>query len=143
MCTFLKSCYDRLKPKIVFCRNYKKFNKTNFLINVRNCDITLKTIDPNENFDFLTNTFINIVNNLAPLQKKFIRGNQAPSMPRNLRKEIYTRSRFRNKYFKNFTRENQNLCKKQRNKCVALRRKCIKEYFQNISNNNIVTNKSF
>ena len=64
-------------------------------------------------------------------------------MPRNLRKEIYTRSRFRNKCFKNFTRENQNLCKKQRNKCVALRRKCIKEYFQNISNNNIVTNKSF
>ena len=103
----------------------------------------MKTVDPNENFDFLTNTFINIVNNFTPLQKKFIRGNQAPSMPRNLRKEIYTRSRFRNKCFKNFTRENQNLCKKQRNKCVALRRKCIKEYFQNISNNDIVTNKSF
>ena len=64
-------------------------------------------------------------------------------MPRNLRKEIYTRSRFRNKCFKNFTRENQNLCKKQRNKCVALGRKCIREYFQNISNNNIVINKIF
>ena len=35
------------------------------------------------------------------------------------------------------------LYKKQRNKCVALRRKCIKEYFHNITGNNIVTNKNF
>ena len=140
---FLKILLRQTKTKDCFLQKLQEFNKTNFLNNVRNCDITLKTVDPNENFDFLTNTFINIVNNLAPLQKKFIRGNQAPSMPRNLRKEIYNRSRFRNKCFKNVTRENQNLCKKQRNKCVALRRKCIKEYFQNISNNNIVTNKSF
>ena len=34
------------------------------------------------------------------------------------------------------------LYKKQRNKCVALRRKCIKEYFRNIFNNNIITNKN-
>ena len=34
-------------------------------------------------------------------------------------------------------------CKKQISKCDALRRKCIKEYFHNISNNNIVTNKNF
>ena len=33
--------------------------------------------------------------------------------------------------------------KKQRNKFVALRKKCIKEYFDKISNNNIVKNKNF
>ena len=64
-------------------------------------------------------------------------------MTRNLRKEIYTRSRFRNKFCKNPTKENEKLYKKQRIKCVALWRKCIKEYFHNISNNNIVTNKFF
>ena len=64
-------------------------------------------------------------------------------MTRNLRKEIYTRSRFRNKFCKNPTKENEKLYKKQRNKCVALRRKCIKEYFHNISNKNTVTNKNF
>ena len=33
------------------------------------------TDDPNKNYDFLTNTFINIVNNHASLKKKFIMGN--------------------------------------------------------------------
>ena len=64
-------------------------------------------------------------------------------MTRNLRKEIYTRSRFRNKFCKTSTKENEKLYKKKTNKCVALRRKCIKEYFHNINNNNIVTNNNF
>ena len=34
-------------------------------------------------------------------------------MTRNIRKEIYTRSRFRNKFFKNPTQENENLYKNQ------------------------------
>ena len=97
--------------------------------------------DPNENYDFLTNTFINIVHDHAPLKKKFIRGNQAPFMTRNLKKETYTRSRFRNILCKNPTKESEKLYQKQRNS-VALKRKCIKEYFHNISNNNIVTNKT-
>ena len=63
-------------------------------------------------------------------------------MSRNLRKEIYTRSRFRNEFWKSPTKENEKLCKKQRNKCVVLTRKCIKEYFHNISDNSIVTNKN-
>ena len=63
-------------------------------------------------------------------------------MTRNLRKEIHTKSSFRNEFCKDPTKENEKLYKKQRNKCVALRRKCIKEYFHNISNNNIVTNKT-
>ena len=64
-------------------------------------------------------------------------------MTRNLRKEIYTRSRFRNKFCKNLTKESEKLYKKQRNKCVALRRKSTKEYFHNITDNNIVPNKIF
>ena len=83
------------------------------------------------------------MNKYAQLKKKFIRGNQAPFMTRNLRKEIYPRSRFRNKFCKSRTKENEKLYKKQRNKYVALRRKCIKEYLLNISNNSIITNKNF
>ena len=64
-------------------------------------------------------------------------------MTRNLRKENYTRRRFRNKFCKNTTIENERLYKKQRTKCVALRRKCIKEYFHNTTDNNIVRNKIF
>ena len=126
---------------MVYYRNYRKFNEVNFLNDVKNCDFSLKTDNPNESYDLLTNTFINIVNKHAPLKKKFRRGNQAPFMTGNLRKEIYTRSR--NKFCKKPTKENEKLYKKQRNKCVALRRKCIKEYFHNITGNNIVTNKFF
>ena len=100
MCIFLKSCFDILKPKIAYYRNYKIFNEANFLNDVQNCDFSRKTDDLNENCDFLTSTFINIVNNHAPLKNKLIRGNQALCMTRNLRKEIYTRSRFRNKFRK-------------------------------------------
>ena len=65
-------------------------------------------------------------------------------MTRNIRKEIYTRSRFRNKFFKNPTQENENLYKNQKkNKCIALKRKCIKEYSHNIIDNNIITYKTF
>ena len=92
ICTFSKSCFERLKPKIVYYRNYKKFNEANFVNDVKNCDFSLKNDDPNKNYDFLTNTFINIVNKHALLERKFIRGNQAPFMTRNLRKKFYARS---------------------------------------------------
>ena len=92
----------------------------------KNCNFILTTDDRNEKYDFVTNTFTDVVNNHAPLKKKFIRGNQAPFLTRRLRKEIYTRRRFTNKFCKNSTKENEKLHKKQRNKCVALRRICIK-----------------
>lgn len=63
----------------------KFFNETNFLKDVENHDFSLSTDNPNENYAFLTNTFIGIVNKHAPLKKKFIRS-QAPFMTRNLGK---------------------------------------------------------
>ena len=140
---FLKILLRQTKTKDCFLQKLQKIYEADFLNDVKNCDFSLKTDDPSENYDFLTNTFINIVNNHAPLKKKFIRGNQAPFMTRNLRKEIHTKSSFRNEFCKNPTKENEKLYKKQRNKCVALRRKCIKEYFHSMSNNNIVTDKNF
>ena len=56
-------------------------------LRLKNCDFSLKTDNPNENRDFLTNTFFKIVNN-APLKKKLIKGNQGPFMTRNLWKEF-------------------------------------------------------
>ena len=64
-------------------------------------------------------------------------------MTRNVRKENYTRSRFRNKFCKNPAKENEKLYKKQRSKCVVFGRKCVKEYFHNMADNNFVTNKNF
>ena len=75
----------KLKPKIVY---YKKLNGANFLKEVKNCNFKLRTDDPKKNYHFLTNTFIDIVNKHVSLKKKFIRGNQALFMIKNLVKVI-------------------------------------------------------
>ena len=72
---FFQILLPKPKPKIVYYRNYKKFNEANILNDTKNCGFSLMTDDPNKNYDFLTNTFINIVNNHASLKKKFIMGN--------------------------------------------------------------------
>ena len=120
--TFMKSYISRLKPKNVHYRSYKNFNEEKFLIDVKEADFSFKTSNPDENYSVLTNVFSNIVNIHAPLKKKILRGNDAPFMNKELRKAIYTKSRLRNRYFKNPTKKNETSYKKQRNKCVSLRR---------------------
>ena len=111
ICTFFESCFERLKPKIFYYRNYKKFSKWCQKLRLQSEDWR-----PKQKNNLLTITFINIVNKHAPLKKKFMRGNQAPFTTKNLRKESYTKSRFRNKFCKNLTKENGRLYKKQRSK---------------------------
>ena len=72
-----------------------------------------------------------------------MRGNHAPFVSKELRKAIYTRSRFRNRFLENPDEINSKLYKQQRNKCVSIRRKAIKHYFSNITSNGMITNKNF
>ena len=94
----------------------KNSNEEKFLSDVKKADFSFKTINSEENYLVLTNVFSNIVKVHAPLKKKIFRGNDAPFMSRELRKVIYTRSRLRNRYFKNPTKENEGFYKKQLNK---------------------------
>ena len=64
-------------------------------------------------------------------------------MTKELKKEIYTRSKLKNKYNRNPTEENKATYKKQRNKCLSLRRKAIKVYFKNVTKTDVRTNKDF
>ena len=105
--TFMKSYISRLKPKNVHYRSYKNFNEEKFLSDVKEVDFSFKTSNSDENYSVLRNVFSNIVNIHAPLQKQILRGNDASFMNKELRKEIYTRSSFRNRYFKNPTKENK------------------------------------
>ena len=105
--TFFKTHITRLKPKIVFYRNYKHFEDSRFLEDLNSADVSLNTDDPNENYNFITDKFSNVVNKHAPLKKKTLRGNQAPFLTNELRKEIYTRSKLKNNYNRNPTKENK------------------------------------
>ena len=126
-----------------FFRNYKKFDESNFLSDLKNTNFSFTSADPNGNYLFLTNSFSKIVEKHAPLKKKTLRGNHAPFVSKELRKAIYTRSSFRNRYLKNPDEINRKLYKEQRDKCVSIRRKSIKHFFSKITSNEIITKKFF
>ena len=139
----MRSFVSRLKPKIIFFRNYKKFDETKFLSGSNNTNFSFTSPFPNENYLLLRNSFSKIVEKHVPLKKKTLRGNHAPFVSKELRKAIYTRSRLRNRFLKNPNEINSKLYKQQRNKCVSIRRKSIQHYFSNITRNRIITNKNF
>ena len=64
-------------------------------------------------------------------------------MNREFQKEIYMKSRLRNKYWVEPPTENKAAYEKHRNKCLKLRRKSIKRYMDKISEKSIETSKSF
>ena len=70
----------------------------------------------------ITETFVEMVERQAFLKKKFVSGNQAPFIKKELRKAICSSSRLRNDFCKHPTRGNEVSYKKQRNKCVSLRK---------------------
>ena len=97
----MRSFVSHLKLKIIFFRNYKKFDETKFLADLKNTNLSFTSADPNENYLFLTNLFSKIIEKNVPLKQKTLRGNHAPFVSKELRKAIYTRSRFRNRFLKN------------------------------------------
>ena len=141
--TFMKYSISRLRQKNIHYRSYKNFNEEKFLSVVEEVDFSFKTSNSEENYSVLRNVFSNIVNIHAPLQKKILRGNDASFMNKELRKEICTRSSFRNRYFKNSTKENETSYKKERNKGASLRGKSSREHFSKITSERIMANKQF
>ena len=109
-------------------------------VSFKEADFSSETRNLDKNYLVRTNVFSDIVNKHAPLKKKILRGNDVPFMDKELRKAIYTRSRLRNRYFKNPTKNNETFYKKQRNKCVSLREKSITHYFSKITSRGIMTN---
>ena len=64
-------------------------------------------------------------------------------MNREFQKAIYTRTRLKNKYWRDPSSENKLAYKKQRNLCVSIRRKSITNYLNKFTDKGLETNKSF
>ena len=62
-------------------------------------------IDKDEAYDHFKKIFVSVVNKHTPLKTKFIRGNYAPFMNKELSKAIMCRSKLRNIYTTKKTKE--------------------------------------
>ena len=100
----------------------------------RNCD---------EQYEKLSEIFVDILNHHTPLKEKPIRGNQAPLMTKELSKALMEKSKTRNKYLKWSSRESYVSYKKSKNKCNSITKKAKKTFFKEATKDGIMSNKKF
>ena len=91
--TVLKSTFPKEKPKEIIYRNFKNFDLNNFKNDIRT---NMQLVD---NYDGFEKEFLKVLNNHAPLKKKFIRANHVPYMTKALCKAIMKRSQLESKYY--------------------------------------------
>ena len=96
-----------------------------------------------DNYEVFEREFLNVLNNHAPLKKKFIRANHVPYMTKPLRKAIMNRSQLENKYLRNSSNLNRTKYKKQKNFCSRLYKKGRKKFYSKLDIKNLTDNKQF
>ena len=104
--TVCKNSFPKSKSKEIIYRNYKNFDKDAF-----QCELKVKLQSIN-NYESFESVFLSVLNKHAPLKKKFLRGNPAPYMTKQLRKAIMRRSELEIKYLKNRIVDNKTKFKK-------------------------------
>ena len=141
--TVMRKTFTKMHPRVINYRSYRDFSNETFgasLINNLSNELFVNNDDGLEKF---CKTTMYALNSFAPIKKKYACGNQMSFMPKNLSKELMTRSRLRNKYLKHKTEENRLLYTQQRNKCVCLLRKTKINYYENLDEKDITDNKIF
>ena len=128
--TMFKSTFYKLKPKKIIYRNYKMFNEEAFLKEIVYTLSNTKNVCNYENFEMC---LLSILNKHAPLKQKIIRGNDKPFISKTAQKEIFERSKLKNKYNKTGLESDWANFKKQRNFVSALIKKEKKTFFANIA----------
>ena len=135
VCTMMRSHITRLKPIKISYRNYKNYDEETFKRDLSRSNLITNESDPDKMYLQLVQNFSNILDRHAPLKYKYIRGNTAAFMNKELRKAIMKRSRLRNNFNKNKSDKNWGLFARQRNLCNKIKRKAKKSYFHKLSNN--------
>ena len=111
-----------------------------------NPDFYSKSVDFNADditVDIFKMTFLNVLNQFAPLKKKYLGANHFRFVNKDFNKAIMQRSKLRNAYLKDKARAARIAYKKQRNVCVSILRQSKKCYYENLDTKNITANKKF
>ena len=94
-------------------------------------------------FSTLTETFRKVLDKHASLETKRVRGNQSPFMTKELSKVVMNKSKTRNKYIKQLSRENFLAIKTAKNYSNNLTRTTKKNFFQNVTKSGFASDKKF
>ena len=84
-----------------------------------------------------------VLNEHAPLKKKYIRANDGPLMTKELRKAFMKRRTFKTVYNKNRNQVNHLAYKKQRNKYVKMLRNAKIQYYKSLDLKDLTDNRKF
>ena len=139
--TIMKSTYQKQTPNIIQYRSYKKFVEKIF----RN-DLYSSMIELDVNtftYQKFEETFMGILNQHAPLKKRYVRANTSEFINPTISKAIMTRSRLKKRFLKNKSDESWNNYRTQRNLCVTLIRKNKKKFYENLDVKSVTDNKRF
>ena len=143
--TVMKASFRKLKSKVVHYRNYKRFCNEiyrNEQSSIGVTEFSKQNFEENSLEKFLE-VCSKVLDKHAPRKSKLVRGSHSSFMNRELWKAIITRTRLRNKFFKEKTLENRKNNTKQQNYCVALLRKVKKKYYGSLDKKHVTDNKTF
>ena len=141
--TVLRKTFKKVRPRIINYRSFKHFCNEAFRVSFKNNLSNEVYVNNDNGLERFCKTAIDTLNKIAPIKKKYARGNQMPFTTKELSKEIMLRSRLRNKFLIDKTDGNPFLYTQQRNKCVALLRKTKKTYYENLDEKNVTDNNNF
>ena len=133
-----------VKKKPPVCLKYRDYKNYDTLLFHNQLCLKFQEMQPRDiNYETFERIFMELLNNNAPIKKKYLRANNAPFMTKQLAKAIMNRTRQKNKFLNKPTLDNKLKYTKQRNYCVTLLRKEKKKYFSSLNISNISDNKNF
>ena len=138
--TVLKGGFLKRGPRIIEYRYYSKYNTLDFR---RDINDTINKLSSKMNFDSMNTAMVKVLDQHAPIKKKYILANDGKFMTKELKKAIMHRSKLKNKFNRNRTDDNWNKYKQQRNKCVAMLRRTKLHYYKHLDTHDLADNRTF
>ena len=140
--TVMKTTFQKLKPKLIYYRDYSMFSKDTFrekLLSKSSMQNISSTIN---GLQIVLQIFIGFLDKLVPQKKNYNRGNNVPFMNKPLARAHTKRSRLWNRFLKNRSEVNRIHYIRQRNCCVSVLRKTKKkQYYANLNEKDVADNK--
>ena len=93
--TVMKMHFQKVQPRVINCRYYKRFQNENFRVDLLFQLFKLNIRNDDDGFTSFIATCMETVNQYAPCKQKHVRGNHLPIMNKTLSKEIMTRLRLK------------------------------------------------